>query len=578
MTRRLILFLLFATAIQCRLAARSLVIQEFQCDIRVDTDSTLDVIETIRPKFTGAWNGIYRTIPLEYLTPQGFNNTLVLDLQGITDENNQSLKYESSRQGAYRKLKIWVPGAIDATRTVRIHYRVLNGLRFFDEPDQTFSEKHDELYWNITGNEWEIPIENASARIYLPAGTEGLRAVAYIGVSGSREQVSRLEVARNYVEVRSPRRLEMQEGLTVAAGWKSGPVHRPGVVARTALFLRSNFIFIIPLLVLPLMWRLWYRRGRDPRLRPIAAAYEPPANLTPAEVGTLIDNRPDMRDITASIVDLAVRGYILIEESKEEQFLGLFSKKEYTFRRRKPVSDWSKLLPHEQKLLEGLFTGERETVTLSELQNKFYRELPGIKDRIYDQLVTRRFYLKRPDRVKSIYLVLGVVAGFVVGFGGNAINSALGVSGISATVAAVLTGAIIVAFAFFMPARTEDGARALEGILGFEEFLNRVESDRFERVVKTPEMFEKYLPFAMALGVEKNWAGAFQSIYSQPPEWYRGGNFQTFHSTAFVSDLSRMSSLASSAMSSAPRSSGSSGFGGGGSSGGGSGGGGGGGI
>jgi uncharacterized membrane protein len=578
MTRRLILFLLLtATCLQSRLLARSLVIESFECEIRVNTDATLDVLETIRPKFSGAWNGIYRTIPLEYRTPQGFNYTLLLDLEGITDENNRQLKYESSRSGAYRKFKIWVPGAVDTTRTVRIHYRVLNGLRFFDQPDETFSEKHDELYWNITGNEWEIPIESASARIYLPPGTSGLRALAFIGVSGSREQVSDIELGQDYVQVRCPRKLEPGEGLTAAIGWKSGIVHRPGAVAQAGLFLRSNIIFIIPLLVFPLMWRHWYRRGRDPRLRPIAATYEPPGNLTPAELGTLIDNRPDIRDITASIVDLAVRGYILIEESKQEQFFGLFSKSEYTFHRRKPASDWSQLLPHEQKLLEGLFQG-RETVMLSELQNKFYKELSGIKDRIYDQLVARRFYLRRPDRVKVIYVAAGIAIGFLVGFVGAAINSALGAGASSAVVAGLLTGGIIVAFAFFMPARTAEGARALEGVLGFEEFLTRVESDRFERVIKTPQMFEKYLPFAMALGVEKNWAGAFRDIYRQPPEWYRGAGYHTFQPSIFASDLSRMSTQAASAMSSAPRSSGSSGFGGGGSSGGGFGGGGGGGF
>jgi uncharacterized membrane protein len=128
-----------------------------------------------------------------------------------------------------------------------------------------------------------------------------------------------------------------------------------------------------------------------------------------------------------------------------------------------------------------------------------------------------------------------------------------------------------------MPARTQKGTRALEEALGFEEFLRRVEKDRFDRVVKTPEMFEKYLPFAMALGVEQNWANAFADIYTTPPQWYRGGSFQSFHSRAFVGGLNQMSTRAAAVMASAPRSSGGSGFSGG-SSGGGFGGGGGGGF
>ena len=132
-----------------------------------------------------------------------------------------------------------------------------------------------------------------------------------------------------------------------------------------------------------------------------------------------------------------------------------------------------------------------------------------------------------------------------------------------------------------MPAHTEQGARALEGVLGFEDFLNHVESDRFNRMIKTPQMFEKFLPYAMALGVEKNWSKAFQGIMTQPPDWYRGSFGPTFYPMMFTSNLSSMSSRASSVMASAPRSSGGSGFGGGdggGSSGGGFGGGGGGGF
>jgi uncharacterized membrane protein len=115
-------------------------------------------------------------------------------------------------------------------------------------------------------------------------------------------------------------------------------------------------------------------------------------------------------------------------------------------------------------------------------------------------------------------------------------------------------------------------------VLGFEEFLSRVEADRYDRMIKTPEMFEKYLPFAMALGVEKSWVRAFENIYREPPQWYRGPSGHRFHPRTFVNDLGHMSSRAGAVMASAPRSSGGSGFGGGGSSGGGFGGGGGGGF
>jgi len=147
-------------------------------------------------------------------------------------------------------------------------------------------------------------------------------------------------------------------------------------------------------------------------------------------------------------------------------------------------------------------------------------------------------------------------------------------------IAAVLTGAVIFGFGWFMPARTVAGAQARRRVLGFEDFLSRVEGDRMERIEQTPQTFEKYLPFAMALGVEKAWANAFAAICNTPPTWYHGPPGSTFDSMTFGHRMNLMSSSVGSAMTSMPRSSSSSsGFSsGGGFSGGGFGGGGGGGF
>jgi uncharacterized membrane protein len=161
---------------------------------------------------------------------------------------------------------------------------------------------------------------------------------------------------------------------------------------------------------------------------------------------------------------------------------------------------------------------------------------------------------------------------------GVALSAKLQLTPVPFIIAALATGLIVFAFGRIMPARTAAGARALERLLGFEEFLTRVEKDRFERVVKTPEMFERYLPFAMAFGVERKWAKAFQNIYLEPPKWYVGSNSSAFDLGRLSNSLADLSDRAQSAMTSSPRSSSSdSGFSSGGSSGGGSGGGGGGG-
>jgi uncharacterized membrane protein len=564
----------FVFAAASALSARELRIEKFRSETIVMPDAAIEVTETIQAHFIGGpWHGLYRTIPVEYVTPQGLNYSLFLSVKGITDANGHALKYETSRVRHYLKLKIYVPDADNSTQNISIEYSVSDALRFFDD--------HDELYWNVTGDEWDIPIESASARIVLPEGTTNIRANVFTGAYRSRAQNADAEIAGNGVEVRAREPLRLQEGLTVAIAFDKGFVHEPTTLSRISQFFRSNWPLGIPLAVFVAMFYLWWTRGRDPRLRAIAAQYEPPNQLTPGEVGTLVDNSADMRDITASIVDLAVRGYILIEEHQKDRMLGLMHDKDYNFIVQKDRGSWATLKPHEQTLLEGLFpTGTvGETVSMSSLENHFYKNLPGIRSDIFSSLVADGYYTRRPDSVRSAYIGAGVVIGFIIVFLGAKIAISQGMAPLAFIAAGIISGMIICAFGWLMPAHTEQGTRALEGVLGFEDFLVHVESDRFNRTIKTPEMFEKFLPFAMALGVEKNWSRAFQGILTQPPQWYRGSSYgPNFYPMMLTNDLGSMSSRAGSVMSSAPRSSGGSGFSGGGSSGGGFGGGGGGGF
>jgi uncharacterized membrane protein YgcG len=550
-------------------AQRTLAVERFDAAIAVNLDGSVDVTETITAKFVGSWNGIYRTVPVEYHTPQGFNWTLHLELRGATAADGQALKVEKEREHHYIKYKIWIPGAQDATRTFTLRYRAKNGLRFFDD--------HDELYWNVTGDEWDVPVGIASARITLPQGATGVRATAFNGVYGAAARDAEVTVEGTAVRVTMSRSLGFREGLTAVVGWDKGLVAEPTTSDRALGFLASNWPLGLPLLVLAGMFALWRRVGRDPETLPVAVRYEPADSLTPAEAGTLLDESADMRDITATMVDLAVRGHLRIEERDEKVLLGLMNKKEYVFHRLTPASGGVPLQRHESLVLDGLFDGGANEVRLSELDNEFYRHLGRIKDSIQNRLVDRGFYRSRPDKVKGRWIAGAAVLGAVIGFGGSVIAAGLDMTPLPWVIAGIGSGLVMLAFSWIMPARTVEGARALERVRGFEEFLRRVEGERFERLVKTPEMFERFLPFAMAFGVERKWAKAFQDIYRDPPQWYVGHSSGPFNMNGFTSRLSDMSSRASSAMSSSPRSSGGSGFSGG-SSGGGSGGGGGGGF
>jgi hypothetical protein len=309
----------------------------------------------------------------------------------------------------------------------------------------------------------------------------------------------------------------------------------------------------------------------------VAVQYDPPAGLTPGEAGTLLDNSADMRDVTATLVDLAVRGYLRIEERDDRKLFGLIGSRDYVLHRLEPPAGGTALAPHEQRVLDGVFSGHGSSVELSELENEFYRELPGIRTSLFEELLGRDCYHARPDQVRARWMTGGVFAGiFVAGVGGGLASRFL-LTPVPFVVAGAVVALILVGFGAVMPARTETGSRTLELVLGFEEFLRRVESEHFKRVIlDKPELFDRYLPYAMAFGVEKQWARAFDGIYTQPPTWYVGSSGADFSASRFSHSLATMSARASSTLASSPRSSSGSGFSGGSSGGGGGGGGGGG--
>jgi hypothetical protein len=618
-TALIIATLLLHLALPGPAAARSLLIRSFDADIRVLPNGRIEVTEAIRVRFDGSWNGVFRDLSLRHTTARGRSERLDVDVVSVADAAGTPLKYETSRKDSWtRRLQVWVPNATDVERTIVIRYRVRNALRFFEEESDVGAL--DELYWNVTGTDWEMPIERVNARIVLPDGVGPVQTAAYTGYVNSTASDAEVRTDGNVVTVRTTRQLATGEGLTVGVGWAPGAVERPSAVTGIVSEVQRNWPVGLPILAFLFAFRSWRRKGKDPDAQSINVQYEPPDAMTPAELGTLLDHKAEMHDITATLVDLAVRGYLLIEEKTEKKMLGLLSDTDYVFYLRRPRSAWNELRSHEQRFLEALFkkgtravaparaaaTGAArpvenldasrmqfapatyraehggpstavECVKLSDLKDSFYTSLSGIRRAIYDQLVAHGYYRHSADKVKAIWTGAGMAA-FAAGAGAIAVitdGGLLGLDPIPVGIGAGLSAVILLGFGQIMPARTVKGARARERALGFREFLDKVETDRYRRMITSPEMFERYLPYAMAFRVADRWARAFEALYSQPPDWYHGSHGSSFRTSSFTNSMSRMSSSASTAMASSPKSSGS---GGGGSSGGGSGGGGGGGF
>jgi len=542
--------------------AKSWRVTDFQDNIAVERDGSAVVTERITLRFDGEWHGIRRTIPIEYPGPNGTNYELFLKVMSVTDGNGGTLKYDSSTSNGARDLKIYIPDAVDAARTVEIAYRVRNGTRFFKD--------YDEFYWNVTGNDWPVPIDHAAATVRFPDSAAGsLRAQAFTGVYGStqRDAASRVVGAEAEFETRNP--LPMRGGLTIDVYIPKDVLQEPSALTKFFWFLGGNPVVFLPLVTFAGMFALWWYKGRDPDPgMSVAPMYEPPAGISPAEAGTLLDDTIHPRDITSTMVDLAVRGYIKIEETAEKVLL--FTHKDYVFHLLKPREQWGTgLAPHERVMLENVFAEGGET-RLSSLKNRFYTAVPVIRQDIMAALKRKGIYLLDPESANGYSIgaaVLILVPFAILQFTGwaNFLNS-VGL----AIVCVLLSAAIWWRFARVMTAKTVAGARTRIAVLGFQEFMNRVDAERLK--IMPPTIFEKFLPYAMALGVEHHWVQAFAGIVKDPPQWYvgPGGSYAAFNPIFFSSSMHSMAGDMHQVFVSAPRASSSgSGFGGGGGGGGG---------
>jgi uncharacterized membrane protein len=541
------------------LFAKSWRVADYNDAITVTEDGSATVHERITVAFEGEWHGIHRFIPVEYPGPHGTNYTLLLNVTGVTDGDGGKLKYESSTSNGLRDLKIYIPGAVDTTRTVEITYTVRNGTRFFED--------HDEFYWNVTGNDWPVPIDHATAVLSFPGSAAGsLRAQAFTGVYGSAERGATADVKGAEVSFETNNPLPMRGGLTVDVYIPKGILKEPSAFTRCLRFLGSNLIVFLPFWTLAVMFTLWWHKGRDPDPGiSVAPMYEPPPDMSPAEAGTLLEDAVHPRDITCTLVDLAVRGFVKIEEVDDKGLV--FHHKDYVFHLLKPMAQWTGLAPHEQVMLTNVFGEENET-RLSSLKNRFYTAIPVIKQDVMAALKNKGMYLVDPDSANgySFVAILFIVAPFLMlqFLWHKDVFSSIGLLIISGVVSAPIWWL----FARQMTAKTVKGGRTRVAVLGFQEFMNRVDADRLKRM--PPNTFEKFLPYAMALGVEHQWAQAFAGIVTNPPSWYAGPGYGAgFNPIFFTNSMGSMSNNMHQVFVSAPRASSTgSGFGGGGGGGG----------
>ncbi len=562
------------------------VIDSFASTITIGADGTLAVQEDVRVDFGSLQkHGILRTIPIRYRYDAEHDRYLKVTVDSVTD-GARPVPYTTSNDGQTYTIKIGDPNVlVSGPNRYVVTYRVAGALNSFSD--------HDELYWNVDGAGWGVPKQKVTATVIVPAGALQ-KATCYQGAAGSTEPC-RVSIQGGNATFAATRPLASNEEMTAVTALNKGAVSvgPPLLEARQRQFPQDAFdinpwtvglSLVLFVAGAGLIAAYWWSHGRDRAYlghyylandtvhdapespfehEPVVVEFGPPENLRPAQLGLILDEHVDTKDVTATIVDLAVRGYLTISQVPGHDDWQLAWK---------AGGPADQLLPYEKTLLDGLFAG-REQVKLSELKGTFQPTLHQAESQAYQDAMSRRLFRIRPDRVRGTLVGVGIL----IMFAGGAIAWLLGSTvgwGLPGA-AIVLVGAVLIAVHGLMSVRTAAGHDLTHHTLGFRLYMTTAEKYR-QQFAEKAEIFTQLLPYAIVFGCVTRWAKAFEGIDTtrQTSTWYVGPG--PFQAALLASTLESMNSNLATAVSSAPAATGGSGFGGGGFSGGGFGGGGGG--
>jgi len=491
--------------------ARELKMERFHSTIRVQADGSVIVRETLDVHFIGKWQHLYRSLPLR---PPGSTTTQVFNLWAVTDGQGTPLRYDLSTSTQRAELKVQVPKAVDARKIIVLEYQL---------SDVVSSET---VSWNVTGDEWKIPLLHVSAELLLPQGAEGIEAQSFTGERGSTQNRGVLKISAGRVAVEVAGALPPHQGLTLMASWTAPAPEPPALHVEpdpapefgleqllTSLsfharpfrnFEKNGWLLCFPGGALMILFGLWCVYGRTRRPRRVVVQFTPPCDLTPAELTRFIGCAQRKRNIAATVLDLAVRGYIHI--GKIDAMAK--ARADYSIERLDGEAAEVPLRYHERSVLDALRRRRSDFTRLRSLD----RCLNLKNELLADELLLRGFYEAPPDRVRWGWV--GMVAGPVPFVLIALLDKA---DRLPSSIAVLSAGAILCSFGWIWRPLTLEGARALEHALGFAKFLRGADPLRYPQELREAGIFERYLPYAIALGVEARWSEAFRRTAARPP-------------------------------------------------------------
>jgi hypothetical protein len=518
--------------------------------LQIEAAGTLLVTERIAYDFgTAERHGIFRDVPVRFRYDDRYDRVYPLQVLEVAGSPATPVQYTLEDVDDTVRIRIGDPDeTITGQHDYTIIYRVEGALNGFAD--------HDELYWNAIGAQWEVPIEQASVTVKAPASID--RVACYVGPAGSDRSCASSGIDGRTASFAATG-LRPMEGVTVVVGFPTGVVPAPRPVLEERWSLTRAFSVtpatlamaggVLVAVLLMLGWLLGIvGRGRRPDagLGSVAGAMVesvPPEGIRPAQAGLLVDQVVNPVAIPATLVDLAVRGYLRIEE---DPFGADGDKPDWRLVKLKPADN--DLLEYERVLLDGLFGSRRGSVQLSDLEKQFYDRFELIRSWLCRDAVQRRWFIEQPDKVQQRWVVRGRVVTVV----GAALTGLVAWQTHYGLVALpiLLAGLTLMLGARRMPRRTPVGVELLGRVNGFRNYLQAAGVDG-AGPSQDFDQFSPYLPYAIVLGLTELWTQPL-ALDGAPPQtpWY--WSRQPFSPDRFGSHIHRFSKSSAAVLTASP--------------------------
>lgn len=531
--------LLFLTVGNKTVLAADYEIKNFEAEINLNQDYSLTIKEKIETNFLIAKHGIYRVIPYIY-SHKGKTIKGDLRILKIVDENGFNVDYEVTNYNQSKKIKI---GDADKTITGEKIYTIVYTV------DQVVLDYGNgpEIYWNVTGDEWDALIEKSKATVKSDFGRI--------------ESIETYEGSGSFSENQAV--FEGVEGLTVVVQIdKNNQLREPGVIKKITNLIEGNWGYLLAIVPTLLMGWIWFKNGRDRKYlsdnvyvkpengkeknvsifdRPhLPMVYAPIKNLSPAEIGTILDQKIDTSDIVSEIIELARLGFLKIKKTEKKKILGIKETDYELVRIDKNIADLSDF---QRNLLNSLFDNSY-VVKISDLKNKFYKKLPKLRSDIYEELNKKDISEGNWEKIQGKWVGINFVLNFLVIF--LIVSVFLKNTGNAGPIIVAILGVIpSMILAVKIPRRTAWGYSLYRQIIGLKYYLGK--GKWREEIMERSLFLEEMLPIAISLGVVNQLSKDMKDLGVEPPKYFEGVVINNF-----AHDLNSFSSSVTTNLTSTP--------------------------